>query len=103
MRAGGLLRRDPRAACGWSLREQLLITRRKSLYLLLCVFNLMPVPPLDGSKVLQHLGGPAAERMLDQIAPYGMMIVLLALFVGAFDVIFGPFFALLGFFLPSGM
>ena len=37
----GLLRRDPHAPLGWSLREQLLITRSKGVYALLCAFNLL--------------------------------------------------------------
>ena len=36
----GLLRRDPRAPFGWSMREQLLITPNKAVYGMLCVFNL---------------------------------------------------------------
>ena len=36
----GLLRRDPRTALGWSMRDQLLITPRKWVYLLVCTVNL---------------------------------------------------------------
>ena len=36
----GLLKRNPRSPFGWSLRSELLITKSKPLYLLLCIFNL---------------------------------------------------------------
>ena len=36
----GLLRRDPRSAFGWSLRQELLISPSKAMYFWLCVFNL---------------------------------------------------------------
>lgn len=35
----GLLRRDPKARLGWSLREQLLVTQNKGWYAALCAFN----------------------------------------------------------------
>ena len=46
------------------------------LSLILCFFNLVPVPPLDGSHVLRHIVGMSEETYM-QIAQYGFIIILL--------------------------
>jgi len=46
------------------------------LSLILCFFNLIPVPPLDGSHVLRHIIGMSEETYM-QIAQYGFIIILL--------------------------
>lgn len=49
--------------------------------LMLCFFNLIPLPPLDGSKVLcMFLKGEALERYY-QIQHYAMPILIIALYV----------------------
>lgn len=50
------------------------------LNLLLAFFNLMPIPPLDGSHIVKHfLPGPA-RRAYEAAAPFGILIVLLVVF-----------------------
>lgn len=44
---------------------------------LLMVFNLLPVPPLDGSKVLAGLLPPRGAQVIHRIEPFGLIIVLL--------------------------
>ncbi len=51
-------------------------------------FNLVPIPPLDGSKVLYHFLPEAAQEVMDNIAPYGMFVILLLFWVGNAGVIF---------------
>jgi Zn-dependent protease len=52
------------------------------LSLLLCFFNLLPIPPLDGSQVARALIGMSYETY-HQIARYGMFILILVLQVRA--------------------
>ena len=53
-----------------------------SFNLVLVFFNLLPIPPLDGSHVVKHfLPAPLAIRY-QQLAPYGLLILLALLFFG---------------------
>ena len=47
----------------------------------LCVFNLLPVAPLDGEKVLEYLLPEPARKALYAVRPYGMFILLALVFV----------------------
>ncbi len=50
---------------------------------LLAIFNLIPVPPLDGSWVLYHLlPGPMAEKYRTFGASWGFVLVLLLVYTG---------------------
>lgn len=58
--------------------------------LVLMVLNLIPIPPLDGSKVLMGLiPGPAAYK-LSLLEPYGFFIVLALLYFGILSTILEP-------------
>jgi Zn-dependent protease len=47
----------------------------------LCVFNMLPLPPLDGGRVAVGLLPRALAYPLARLEPYGMPILLLLLFV----------------------
>lgn len=53
----------------------------------LLVFNLIPVPPLDGSRVLGWLLPERHAQVLDRLEPFGIIIVFGLLFLGVFDFI----------------
>jgi Zn-dependent protease len=44
--------------------------------ILLGIFNLIPVPPLDGSHVLRHFLPVGALRLYDQMGIIGLMLLL---------------------------
>ena len=48
------------------------------LSLFLCFFNLIPIPPLDGSHVMRHVVG-MSEEMYYSIAKWGFLILILIL------------------------
>lgn len=66
--------------------------------LILAFFNLIPLPPLDGSHVLYHLLPPAAGLRYRQIARFGFLpIMALTFFLpGVINVLLWPANALMG-------
>jgi Zn-dependent protease len=46
------------------------------LNLILMLFNLIPVPPLDGGHVLYYFLPESGQKMLDQIGPFGILIAI---------------------------
>lgn len=56
----------------------------------LAVFNLIPIPPLDGSKILAGLL-PGRQNWLYQLETYGAIILIILVFTGAIGTIFKIF------------
>jgi Zn-dependent protease len=49
---------------------------------ILAVFNAVPIPPLDGSRVLVNLLPPEKAVVFAKLEPYGFIIILLLFFTG---------------------
>ena len=56
----------------------------------LAILNLLPVPPLDGSRILASLLPPRGALALARLEPYGLLILLLLLVSGVLGMILGP-------------
>ncbi|MEP6704194.1 MAG: site-2 protease family protein [Acidobacteriota bacterium] len=65
----------------------------------LAVFNLLPFPPLDGSKVLATFLPESFEPMLNLFERYGFLILLLLMYMGIIGIIMYPFYALIDYLL----
>jgi Zn-dependent protease len=60
------------------------------LNLLLAVFNMIPVPPLDGGNVLAGFVPEPVARMIDALRPWGFLILYGLLFTGVLWRIVDP-------------
>jgi len=56
----------------------------------LAIFNLIPIPPLDGSHIMEGLLPPEMAREYSKIAPYGFMILLILIFTRVVDFVIFP-------------
>jgi Zn-dependent protease len=64
--------------------------------LMLAVFNIIPIPPLDGSKVLAGLLPPHLYQKYLLLEQYGFLVLLILIVTGAVNVVIYP---LINFFL----
>lgn len=75
------------------LTEPVVLMLAFSVYinLLLAIFNMMPVPPLDGGRVLVGLLPHKQAAAWSRIEPYGMIIIIvLVFFTNVFSYIISP-------------
>jgi Zn-dependent protease len=54
------------------------------------VLNLLPLPPLDGGRILVSLLPHRLAHMVSRIEPYGFVILIVLLFTGALGVVMWP-------------
>ena len=52
------------------------------LNLILMLFNLIPVPPLDGHHVLYAFLPPRGQHVMERIGPFGILIAILIMRYG---------------------
>lgn len=73
--------------------------------IMLAAFNLIPIPPLDGSKVLMGFLPEEAQSNLARIEPYGFFIIIILLYTGilypVIDFIQSILYGLIGLFFGN--
>lgn len=78
---------------------QYLLTMNVSL----AVFNLLPFPPLDGSKILETFLPPSMQPILAVLEQYGFIILMLLIYVGVFGAIINPIMSFVYYLLLLGV
>lgn len=66
-----------------------------SINLMLMIINLIPIPPLDGSRVVSSLLTRNWSLNYDKLEPYGFMILVLLIFSGVLSMILSPVYGTL--------
>ena len=77
---------------GSSLGEWLLAMSEIGIFIniLLAAFNLLPIPPLDGGRVLRGLVNESIGQYLDRIERFGFIIIVVLLVSGLLWVVVDP-------------
>ena len=60
------------------------------LNVILAVFNLFPIPPLDGSWILSRLFPGQVGSLIERVRPYGFLLLILLIWSGVFSSVIGP-------------
>ncbi|MFV0389127.1 MAG: site-2 protease family protein [Pyrinomonadaceae bacterium] len=72
------------------------VSKMMVLNLSLAVFNLVPIPPLDGGKILANFLPQSLQPLLQMIEQFGFVLLLIFVYLGLFNLIMYPFFIALG-------
>lgn len=80
----------PFSALEWGTYAIRLIEPLIWINLILAAFNLIPVPPLDGAKILAGILPDSGARVIYSLEQYGFLILLVLIFTGATSAIIWP-------------
>lgn len=79
-----LLAHVPWPAAGWGVSVAQILRLAVDYNVFFAVFNILPIPPLDGSRVLSALSREGA-RLMAVIEPWGWIVLIALIFLGPFD------------------
>jgi Zn-dependent protease len=74
-----------------------------SINIFLALFNLIPIPPLDGSHIVAILLPPNLLRLYSYLEPVGFVLILLLFYTGVLGTLIMPLYRLILFFLLPGL
>jgi len=80
----GLLRLNPGLEHGYYLEVAIFVN------LLLAIFNMIPIPPLDGSRLVMGFLPRRLAVLYGRLEPYGILIVFICLYFGLFSAVVLP-------------
>jgi Zn-dependent protease len=88
-----------------SMREpvQLILFQFLMMNVSLAIFNLLPFPPLDGSKILETFLPASARPMLEMLEQFGFVILMVLMYRGVFSAIMRPVWAIVLYLLFLGV